>query len=497
MRKFSSLLIVIILIFSLNVVGTVDNNDSFKFRESMNILNSDFLLFSPYEVLESDQPVNNKLILKSINFQGGPQEEWNNTYGGRYFDYILDGEITNDGGYISCGSTRSLSNSNGDNEDGWLLKIDNFGNEIWNRTFDNKGVDVLARIHQTNDNGYILNGWTVSLDDEYLDSWIVKTDENGVEIWNNTYGGIYRDYSNSNLVESNDGGYLLSGFTNSYGGFQGDVWILKISSNGDELWNKTFGGNQLDYGVEIIPGLDDGYIILGNTYSYGEGDSDCWIIKIDDEGNEQWSKTFGGNFYDRGRSIIIAGDNGYIVLGSSNFVIEADNDFFYLDNDIWVFKIDLLGNMVWEKTIGDRFFDETGNSIQISSDSGYIISGRMDHKSNGKIDGLLMKIDDNGNVEWKKIFGGSENQVANTIIQIENGNYVIFGWTNSYGMGDFDAWIVSFSYFENERPNVPDKPIGPTSSKILIECEYSCIGTEPEEQQIYYLFNWGDNYDSG
>ena len=439
----------------------------------------------------------NKCTYDSINGQGGPQEEWNKTFGGRFFDYILDGEKIIDGGYIVCGSTRSFDNNNGENEDGWLLKTDAYGNEVWNKTYDKMEEDILACVHETSDNGYILNGWTVSSNNQYRDSLVIRTDENGVEIWNNTYGGIYRDYSYSNIVETTDGGYLITGFSNSYGDFDGDLWVLKIDGSGHEVWNNTFGGARLDYGVDIINAHDNGYIILGNTYSYGEGESDCWIINIDDDGIEQWSKTFGGNYYDSGRKILKTLDDGYIVVGTASKVIDADRDYFYLDFDIWVFKIDILGNFEWEATIGDRFFEEFPTSVKLSSDSGFLISGRKDHKSNGKVDALLIKIDDNGCVEWKKIFGGSKDQVAQEVIQIETNEYIVFGWTNSYGVSDYDAWIVKFLYFENVRPNTPYKPIGPSKNSIMNECEYSSIGTEPEGQEIYYLFNWGDGYDSG
>ncbi|UCB59169.1 MAG: hypothetical protein JSV67_02400 [Thermoplasmatales archaeon] len=441
--------------------------------------------------------IKEKCLLNNINGQSGLQEEWNKTFGGRFFDHILDGKKTNDGFYIVCGSTRSFDNENGENEDGWLLKTDTYGNEIWNKTYDKMEEDVLARVHQTSDNGYILNGWIISSDGKYHDSWIIKTDEYGVEIWNNTFGGIYIDYSYSNIVETSDDGYLLSGFSNSYGDFDGDLWVLKIDGNGNEEWNKTFGGAKRDYGVDIINAHDGGYIILGNTFSYGEGDSDCWIIKIDDNGNEQWSKTFGDNFYNNVRRIRKTGDGGYIVVGTSFYVIDAEFDYFYLDFDIWVFKIDLLGNLKWETTIGDRFVEEFANSIQPSSDSGFLISGMMIDKSNGKTDGLLMKIDGNGCVEWKNIFGGLKHEDTFKVIQTENDDYVVFGYTNSYGEGDYDAWIIKFSYFENERPHTPNKPIGPLAGRIMDYCDYSCIGTEPEGQEIYYLFNWGDGYDSG
>jgi len=497
MKKIMPIILVGILVLS-GLGAGASHIQKLPSKQSVIFDEYNMVIIAPTEFSKTIQPLSDNFFSNSIICQGGPQEEWNKTFGGRFFDHILDGESTNDGGYIACGSTRSFDNGNGENEDGWLLKTDVYGNEIWNKTYDKMEEDVLARVHQTSDNGYILNGWVVSSDDEYHDSWIIKTDENGVEIWNNTFGEKYGDdYSYSNIAETSDGGYLLAGFSNSYGDFDGDLWVLKIDGNGNEEWNKTFGGTQRDYGVDIIPAHDNGYVILGNTFSYGEGDSDCLIIKIDDNGNEEWSKTFGDNFYDNVRRVRKTGDGGYIVVGTSFYVIDAEYDYFYLDFDIWVFKIDLFGNLEWETTIGDRFVEEFANSIQPSSDSGFLISGMMIDKSNGKTDGLLMKIDGNGCVEWKNIFGGSKHEDTFKVIQIENDDYVVFGYTNSYGEGDYDAWIVKFSYFENERPHTPNKPIGSSSGRIIEDYEYSCVGTEPDGQEIYYLFNWGDGYDSG
>ena len=501
MKKIIPIIILGILIFNGFASASAFN---IKHESNLKDNNRFHSIFEPYFNPEGCFPnliyynmINNKFSNNQFLNNYGPEEKWNKTYGGRFFDNVVNSEMTTDGGYILCGSTRSFNDNNDENEDGWLLKIDEFGNEIWNKTFDKNGEEIFTSVSETSNNEFILNGLTISNNEDDSDLWIIKIDEYGNEIWNKTFGGINWDYSFSRILETNDGAYILSGFSNSYTHFQGDVWVIKIDNNGREEWNRTYGGNNFDYGADIITAHDYGYIILGNTYSYGGGNCDCWIIKIDDNGNERWNKTFGEGFYEQGETLVRTEDDCYIAGGIAEYVIDAENDYFYLDFDMWLFKFDNFGNLIWEEMIGERFFDEFVSSIELSSNSGFLISGRKDYLANGKIDALLIKTDQNGKVEWKKNIEGSENQFAVNTIQTDNNDYMVFGMTNSYGKGDYDAWIILYSHFENIRPNKPNAPTGSATKKVMKEYEYNCIGTDPEEQQIYYKFNWGDGYDSG
>ena len=188
--------------------------------------------------------------------------------------------------------------------------------EIWNKTFGGKNSDFCHSIWQTSDGGYIMIGDTWSYGVGYRDIWFIKTDEYGNELWNKTFGGKNKEYSNS-AKQTNDCGYIITGETLSYGAGNYDVWLIKIDECGNEIWNKTFGGKYKDYSESVQQTSDGGYIITGETMSYGAGSWDIWLIKTDEYGNELWNKTFGGSNSDSGSSLQITNDDGYIITGET------------------------------------------------------------------------------------------------------------------------------------------------------------------------------------
>jgi hypothetical protein len=188
---------------------------------------------------------------------------------------------TVDEGFIIAGTTGTYSVDSGD---AWLIKTDSEGNETWNKTFDGPRqgniYDVADSVCPTNDGGYILTGYTTSGFSDSVDVWLIKTDENGNETWNKTFGGILDDAGFS-VQQSTDGGYIIAGHTNSYGAGDHDVWLIKTDENGNETWNKTFGGILDDRGYYLQRGKDESYFVVGYTNSYGSGGADVWLIKVE------------------------------------------------------------------------------------------------------------------------------------------------------------------------------------------------------------------------
>jgi predicted secreted protein len=196
----------------------------------------------------------------------------------------------------------------------WLVKADSDGNEQWNKTFDgNDGNswNIAKSVQQTSDGGYILAGDKVS--HEAWDFWLVKTDPDGNEQWNKTFGGWGIDYAHS-VQQTSDGGYILAGAW-SYEYDLYDFWLVKTDPDGNEQWNKTFGGRGFDYAYSAQQTSDGGYILAGYTNSYGAGGNDFWLVKTDSNGNEQWNRTIGGANDDRGYSVWQTTDRGYILAG--------------------------------------------------------------------------------------------------------------------------------------------------------------------------------------
>jgi hypothetical protein len=165
--------------------------------------------------------------------------------------------------------------------------------EQWNKTFGGTNDDTAYSVRQTSDGGFILAGWTESYGAGKKDAWLIKTDANGGEQWNKTFGRKGDDAANS-VRQTSDGGYIISGYTESYGAGKHDVWLIKTDAAGNQQWNKTFGGTRNDWANSVQQTKDGGYIIAGETNSDVAGDTDVCLVKTDSNGNEQWNMTFGG-----------------------------------------------------------------------------------------------------------------------------------------------------------------------------------------------------------
>ena len=311
------------------------------------------------------------------------QEEWNQTFDGNDRDYGKSVKQTVDGGYIIIGSTGSDYYY-----DVWLIKTDPKGTEEWNQTFGGDNKDYGNSVQQTIDGGYIITGEVSSSGNGSSDVLLIKTDQKGQEEWIQNFGGSDYDIGNS-IEQTYDGGYIITGSTRSYGNGSSDVLLIKTDQQGQEEWIQTFGGGYIDIGNSIKQTSDNGYIITGYTQSYGNGSRDVWLIKTNSQGNEEWNQTFGGSYIDIGNSIQQTIDGGYIITGSRG------TDYY---SDLWLIKTDYQGNEEWNQTFGGNDYD-FGNSVQQTTDDGYIIIGHTKSYGNGGYDIFLIKTDSEGNTE--------------------------------------------------------------------------------------------------
>ncbi|HNQ11774.1 MAG TPA: T9SS type A sorting domain-containing protein [Bacteroidia bacterium] len=374
------------------------------------------------------------LFIQFFSFsQTAPPIQWQNTIGGSLGDAMSTVFKTFEGGYIlGGGSNSTISGDKTDSSRGlldfWIVKVNSIGLIEWQKTIGGSNYDMLYSLQQTTDNGYILGGTSDS--------------------------GISGDKTDSSRGTS-------------------DYWILKLDSVGNILWQKTFGGSSGDNLFALQQTTDGGFILGGESLSGISGDKtdfcrggfDYWIIKIDSVGNIIWQKTIGGSDFDELYSIKQTGDGGYILGGASLSNISFEKT----ENcrgalDFWAVKIDSLGTIQWQKTMGGNDF-ETLFSIQQTTDGGYIlggdsfsnISGDKTENSRGGDDFWLVKLDPNGNYLWQKTIGGNMNEWINSVIQTTDNGYLMLGNSGSDISGektDFcrglsDIWVVKTDSLAN------------------------------------------------
>ncbi len=281
-------------------------------------------------------------------------------------------------------------------------------------------------VQQTSDGGYIITG---DVDSIYSAIYLIKTDANGDTLWTRTFGGVVNEsYVGYSVLQTNDSGYIIvGGATTNFVGGQSDVYLIKTNSNGDTLWTKSYGSIGNDYGYSVKQTNDNGFIIAGVTDSFGAGGYDVFLIKTNSIGDTLWTKTYGGLNDDYAESIDLTADGGYIITGYS-YSFGAGYD------DVYLIKADSIGNILWTKTYGNGNHDE-GYSVKQTTDGGFIITGRF---NNGSI--FLIKTNSIGDTLWSKTYGGG---IANSVQQTVDGGYIITGTQiNGFDVSLTQIWLI-------------------------------------------------------
>ena len=384
-----------------------------------------------YAILGHAQSMDGDVLNKSnesydywlLKFDATNQLQWQKTYGGSDDDRGVDLIQTSDNGYAVIGKSKSNDlevSENAGFDDFWVSKLDSSGTIIWEYSFGFAGSDTPYSIIQTNDDGYLLSGvLDVSASNGQGDRnsilsrhaggdyWVIKLNASGVKQWSNYYGGSFTDTA-YDAIQTEDDDYIIIGssdsddvdITNNLGSY--DFWILKISATGTLVWEKSFGGSEIDEAHAISQATDGNYLIVGDTrsndleISQNNGAADLWIVKITPEGTLLWEKTLGGSSFDVGRSISKTQDNGFLVSGSSR---SSDGNLTSNkgQNDAWVVKINSSGNLEWQKTIGgsevDFFYDAVELNDQTIIAVGDSNSSNEDiYENNGFSDLLILKL---------------------------------------------------------------------------------------------------------
>ncbi|QNF31554.1 T9SS type A sorting domain-containing protein [Adhaeribacter swui] len=453
-----------------------------------------------------------------INARGN--KIWDKAYGGSAInntpltgnDMLRDLIPTPDGNYLLAGSSWSgtstdKSEANQGFRDYWIIKIDSQGNRLWDKTYGGNSSDDLSTVIATSDGGYLVGGSSVSgisgekseknLAESYVDYWVLKIDAIGKKIWDKTYGGQNHDYLRA-LAETNDNGYLLGGTTYSDKGFDKnepsrglqDFWLVKVNSNGSKVDEKTYGGENYDDLIKILPAPENKYIIGGSSGSgistdktqASRGNYDYWLLQIQDKaapGKLTWDAGYGGTNRERLMTVLPTRD-GYLLGGfslSSQDGTKSQTSFGA--NDFWLIKTEANGQKIWDKRYGGSANDYL-NAIIPTADGGYLLGGSSDsgqdgnksQSSRGSRDYWIVKVNSQGTKQWDKRYGGSGFEDIRALATLPNGDYLLGGYSDSPADGDKtensqgqkDFWIVRI------KPNgtkVWDRRYGGTADEEL------------------------------
>jgi hypothetical protein len=338
---------------------------------------------------------------------------------------------TRDGGYIAVGVTRSFGFGG---EDVYLVRADSAGETLWSRTYGGSDEDNGWSVHETRD-GFILAGFTNSFGAGEFDFYLVKTDPNGELVWSNTYGGEGNDRSWA-LALTNDGGFVLVGETTSSGAGEEDCLLVKTDSLGAELWSRTYGGERGDRCFSVTGTDDGGYVLAGQTYSEGAGDRDVYIIKTKANGEPEWTRTFGGADSDVGHYVTRVSDGNFLVTGyTTSFATRGD--------DPYLIKIDARGSIEWTRVLPMEGVNHTLTGEQ-AVDGGFFLVGFSNYEERGATAALLVKTDSEGRVDWHEDVLPTSNghSFGYTVRATLDGGCVFTGHTTVNSAGNLDLLLV-------------------------------------------------------
>ena len=306
-------------------------------------------------------------------------------------------------------------------------------NTLWTQTYGGYNQDKAYSVQQTNDGGYIIAGATQSFGSGNWDFYLVKTDADGNKLWSRTYGGNDLDFAYY-TQQTNDGGYIVAGYTTSFGQGGKDFYLVKTDCNGNTLWTRTYGGTSNDICYSAEQTADGGYVLAGCTFSYGMGANDYYLVKTDFQGNPEWTQTYGSTGTEECYDVEQTIDGGYILAG---FSAPYGNG----SQRAWLVKTDSVGVTIWTAE-----FDGTGYdyamSVQQTTGGGYIAAGRTTSFGAINYDYYLIKTDADGNSLWTRTYGGAGIDQGFAVAQSSDGGYIVSGYTTSYGAGDWDFYLV-------------------------------------------------------
>ena len=424
--------------------------------------------------------------------------EWQKSYGGTQSDFLNSLIQTSDGGYIFSATTSSNDgdvkghNGGGSDQDSWIVKIDAKGSILWQKCFGDISLDASNQIVEAFDNGYIASVFftKITSQGEVRANQLIKINKLGEIEWQ-------KEIKCDKIIKTSDGNYFICSESNWPE--IGDINYMKINQQGEILWEKKIGGSADDFARDVHQTSDGGCVITGVTFSNdgdvsgNHGNGDIWMVKLNSNGNIEWQRCIGGSDFDENElTVLSTKDGGYMI---TTVAYSTDGDF--LDHigdksgDIWIAKMNKLGVIEWKKCIGGSGEDNTSTMIQ-SSDNNYLIYG-MTNSVDGDVTGFkggesdiwIVEIDLNGKIQQQKCLGGTneEGKSRNCLFKTKENYFFVFGATLSNDKdvsgnhGESDIWVVKLTSKNvtnslTEISNSKEKPTiypNPANNKLTIQ----------------------------
>jgi len=412
---------------------------------------------------------------------------WQRTFAGRRMVSANGMAALPGGGLVLAGD---MGKRKGKYQKAWVLRLDDKGNLLWQRTFDEHKSDSVHAIAPAPDGGFVVAGYLLSGDIpgsrgwiyrlngqglktwEYLldpdriiyptaimttrdhgflmvgdfikerfprqgdihDAYLLKLNPQGVKLWERMLGGDRTDVVHS-IASAPGGGFVLAGYTESKGAGEADAWILRLDSRGHDTWNRTFGGAGID-GFLSLAKLSDGSFAMGGVNrSAGGGLADAWVVRLDRKGKKQWERTIGGEGRDMALAIAATNGDGLVLAG----LTQSEGN--RLDDDLFVGRLDGKGNLLWKRALGGSQND-AATSIVILPDGEILLAGFTRSRGRGRADAWILRLDGQGKVLWERTFGGSGFDIPWSIALAADGGFVFAGETGAGGRQDRDAWVM-------------------------------------------------------
>jgi len=362
---------------------------------------------------------------------GAPDITWMRTYGGDNHDLITAVNVTGDG-FVIAGKTTSFG---GGNADFYILKTDADGDSLWMTVWGTSRQEHARDVITCTGGGYAVVGNERLIQNSYPQIVFHRLDSAGNIVNTNNYGHIGKDESWS-IVETFDGGFAIAGITDVSNSGQTDVYLVRTNASGDTLWTRNWGGDDDDEGHCVEQTPDGGFVVAGSAMSFGGSDADVYLLRIDAFGDTLWTRTYGGSSGDRGRCVRLTSDGGFLVAGDTDSYGAGQSD-------MYLVKTDADGDTLWTRTYG-LSHDEYCNSV-VEVNNGYTLVGHTESFSAFK-DLYIVRTNLLGDTLWTKVIGGELQDWGYDIEATADGGYIVAGYTNSYGESDNDGWLIKLGH---------------------------------------------------